>query len=39
MRRALILPVVLLLAASTHAHKAIEDEIEIPEEMEVETVS
>ena len=39
MRRALFLPVLLLLAASTLAHKAIEDDVEIPEEMEVDTVS
>ena len=39
MRRALFLPVFLFLAASTLAHKAIEDEVEIPEEMEAEPVS
>ena len=39
MRRALFLPAMLYLAASTLAHKAIEDEVEIPEEMEAETVS
>ena len=39
MRRALFLPVFLLLAALTLAHKAIEDEVEVPEEMEAETVS
>ena len=39
MRRALFLPAMLLLATSTLAHKAIEDEVEIPEEMEAEPTS
>ena len=33
MRRALFLPIFLLLCVSSLAHKAIEDEVEIPEEM------
>ena len=39
MRRALFLPVLLLLAISSHAHKAIEDETETPEEMQAQTDS
>ena len=33
MRRALFLPILLLLCISSLAHKAIEDEVETPEEM------